>query len=175
MLGDNIRAARESKGLSQEDLAERLHVVRQTVSKWERALSVPDADMLVRVADELGTPVSALLGAGPVPSDPAPAEGSDVLRDLAERLEAINRELARRAVVRRRALLGVLGAVFVLTAAGLVCLAALGGGYLAWDLTDPETAVAATGLHALEWVFVRAAPFLLCASAAGIVLARRRG
>ena len=51
MLGENIRALRKARGLSQQELAERLHVVRQTVSKWEQGLSVPDADMLVRLAE----------------------------------------------------------------------------------------------------------------------------
>ena len=52
MLGENIRALRKAQGLSQQELAERLHVVRQTVSKWEQGLSVPDADMLVRLAEQ---------------------------------------------------------------------------------------------------------------------------
>ena len=51
MLGENIKVLRKVKGLSQQELAERLHVVRQTVSKWEQGLSVPDADLLVRLAD----------------------------------------------------------------------------------------------------------------------------
>ena len=62
MLNENIRAARRSKGLSQEELAVRLNVVRQTVSKWERGLSVPDSEMLISVSDALETPVSVLLG-----------------------------------------------------------------------------------------------------------------
>lgn len=46
MLCENIKAIRKSKGLSQEELAIKLNVVRQTISKWEQGLSVPDADML---------------------------------------------------------------------------------------------------------------------------------
>lgn len=63
MLGENIRALRKARGLSQQELAERLHVVRQTVSKWEQGLSVPDADMLVRLAECLEVSVEELLGA----------------------------------------------------------------------------------------------------------------
>ena len=61
MLGDRIKAGRHEKGLSQQEFAERLSVVRQTVSKWEKGLSNPDSDMLVRIAEVLDTTVSALL------------------------------------------------------------------------------------------------------------------
>ena len=47
MLNENIKAIRKSKGLSQQELAIKLNVVRQTVSKWEQGLSVPDSDMLI--------------------------------------------------------------------------------------------------------------------------------
>ena len=50
MLKDNLRKYREQKGLSQEQLADEVHVVRQTVSKWERGKSVPDASMLVALS-----------------------------------------------------------------------------------------------------------------------------
>ena len=62
MLNENIKAIRKSKGLSQEELAIKLNVVRQTVSKWERGLSVPDSEMLISISDALETPVSTLLG-----------------------------------------------------------------------------------------------------------------
>ncbi len=62
MLNENIRELRKAKGLSQEELAVRLNVVRQTVSKWEKGLSVPDADMLVAIGEAFDTPVSVLLG-----------------------------------------------------------------------------------------------------------------
>jgi putative transcriptional regulator len=58
MLNENIKALRRTKGLSQEELAIRLNVVRQTVSKWERGLSVPDSEMLVSISEVLETPVS---------------------------------------------------------------------------------------------------------------------
>lgn len=41
MLNENIKNLRKAKGLSQEELAIKLNVVRQTVSKWEKGLSVP--------------------------------------------------------------------------------------------------------------------------------------
>ena len=62
MLNENIKNLRKSKGLSQEELAMRLHVVRQTVSKWENGLSVPDAAALISLAAELDTSAVVLLG-----------------------------------------------------------------------------------------------------------------
>ena len=63
MLNENLKQLRKSKGLSQEELAIRLNVVRQTISKWEKGLSVPDADMLIKIADIFEVSVSELLGA----------------------------------------------------------------------------------------------------------------
>ena len=73
MLNENIKNLRKSKGLSQEELAVKLNVVRQTVSKWENGLSVPDADMLIALSQVLDTPVSTLLG-----QTLAPAESDDL-------------------------------------------------------------------------------------------------
>lgn len=63
MLNENIKALRKTKGLTQDELAIRLNVVRQTVSKWEKGLSVPDAEMLQRIAEVFEVNVSQLLGA----------------------------------------------------------------------------------------------------------------
>ena len=89
MLSENIRAARKARGLSQEELAARLNVVRQTISKWEQGLSVPDADLLIGLSEALETPVSALLGETVTPEKP------DEIQILSEKLEAINLQLAR--------------------------------------------------------------------------------
>jgi len=62
MLCDNIKKARIRKGISQEEMATKIHVVRQTVSKYENGMSVPDADMLLRIAELLEVPVAELLG-----------------------------------------------------------------------------------------------------------------
>ena len=58
MLSENIKTIRKSKGLFQEELAVKLNVVRQTISKWEQGLSVPDVDMLISISEALETPVS---------------------------------------------------------------------------------------------------------------------
>lgn len=88
MLAENLRNLRKEKGLSQEEVAARLHVVRQTISKWEKGLSVPDADVLSRLAELYEVPVSKLLGENVAP----PPESSDV----AQRLEQLNLLLAER-------------------------------------------------------------------------------
>ena len=62
MLSENIKNLRKQKGYSQEQLAEKLNVVRQTVSKWEKGYSVPDADMLEELADIFEVDVGELLG-----------------------------------------------------------------------------------------------------------------
>lgn len=62
MFGDNLKTIRKANGYTQEELAIKLNVVRQTVSKWEKGLSVPDADTLCKIADALETSISELLG-----------------------------------------------------------------------------------------------------------------
>jgi len=96
MLSENITAARKAKGLSQEELASRLHVVRQTVSKWEKGRSVPDAGLLLALSEELNVSVSDLLGEAM-----AQPEGTELDR-LAKELERINALLAERAARNRR-------------------------------------------------------------------------
>lgn len=161
MLGDTIKELRKSKGLTQEELALKLNVVRQTVSKWEQGLSVPDASMLIVLAEKLDTPVSVLLG------EPVATQDLDELAVLAEKLEIINLQLARQQERRRKMLFWVLVALWGVIAAIYIGLLALGSTYLSWDFSDPETAVAATLLHGFEWVFVRGAPILLIAAIAG--------
>ena len=94
MLSENLKNLRKAKGLSQEELAARLHVVRQTVSKWEKGRSVPDADLLVRLAEELETTPAALLG----PDIPPAAEANSTAEQLgriAEQLAVKNRRARR--------------------------------------------------------------------------------
>ena len=98
MLGENIKALRKARGLSQQELAGRLHVVRQTVSKWEQGLSVPDADLLVQLADCLGVPVEELLGT-PAPESITAKAPQEV---LADKLGALTGQLAEQNNRRRR-------------------------------------------------------------------------
>ncbi len=168
MLSENIKTTRKSKGLSQQELAEKLNVVRQTVSKWEQNISVPDADMLLAISQALDTPVSTLLG------ETVSVPEADDLAAVAAKLEVINLQLARRKDARRKALRGAFIALGAVTLAVFAALAAMGGSYLGWDFSDPEAAVAGTILHGFEWLFVRAAPFILAASVIGIILTRKR-
>lgn len=169
MLSENIKTRRKAKGLSQEELALQLHVVRQTISKWEQGLSVPDADLLLALSQALDTPVSDLLG------ETLPQPEAPDLQELSQRLEAINLQLARGKAARRKgAHLAFLTLCFLFLL-GFVLLAALGGNpALSWDYSDPETAVAGTILHGAQWVYARAFPFLFAASALGAFLTRRK-
>ncbi len=89
MLSDNIKKLRKAKGMTQEELAVRLNVVRQTVSKWEKGLSVPDADLLKKIAEILETNVSTLLG--------ATIDTKSNTNEIAEQLSRINEQLATKA------------------------------------------------------------------------------
>lgn len=62
MFGENLKTLRKQKGFSQEELATRLHVVRQTISKWEKNLSVPDADTLIRLLVNIGSVCQRIAG-----------------------------------------------------------------------------------------------------------------
>lgn len=168
MLKDNIKAAREAKGLSQEELAIKLHAVRQTVSKWERGLSVPDADMLISMSEIFAMPVSSLLG------EKLPETKAADLKTISEKLEIINLQLSERRKSQRKVIQWVLILLCLATILIVVVLFMLGSPYSSWDFNDPETAVLGTALHSFEWLFVRIAPFILAASIIGIVLARKK-
>lgn len=86
MLSENIKHFRKAKKLSQEEMAVKLNVVWQTVSKWESGLSVPDAEMLIHISELLEAPVSRLLG-----TDEQPEE-----QNLSEELERVNRQLSEK-------------------------------------------------------------------------------
>ena len=168
MLSENIRITRKAKGLSQQELAVRLNVVRQTVSKWEQGLSVPDADSLLALSEALETPVSLLLGENMAESQP------DDLRAIAAKLEVINLQLAQRKRMGRQLIHWLLVGVCAVAAVGLGILYLWGSPYLGWDYTNPETAVLGVAFHALEWLFVRLAPVLLIGAAVGAFLTRRK-
>lgn len=168
MLSENIKTARKSKGLSQEELAVKLNVVRQTISKWEQGLSVPDSDMLIALSDALATPVSALLGEFAVRAE------ADDLKAIAEKLEIINLQLARQKAARRKALRWLLIALCAVTVIIAAALVLLNSPYLGWNYSDPETAVAGAAFHAFEWLFVRLAPIILISTVIGIVLTRNK-
>jgi putative transcriptional regulator len=168
MLGSNIKSIRKSKGLSQEQLAVKLNVVRQTVSKWECGLSVPDSEMLISISEVLETPVSTLLG------ETVAEAPVDDLKVISENLEIINLQLARNKATKRKILhwlFIVLCVLILITAAVLISQKSP---YLSWDFNDPETAVAGTFFHVFEWVFFRLTPIALIGTIVGIILTREK-
>ena len=168
MLSENMKAIRKSRGLSQEELAVKLNVVRQTISKWEQGLSVPDSDMLISISEVLETSVSTLLGETVIESR------VDDLKVISEKLEIINLQLAQRKTTRRKTfhwLLLSLCAVIVIISAVLI---ALNSPYLGWNYSDPEPAIAGVVFHAFEWLFIRLTPIILIGAIVGVILTRKK-
>lgn len=168
MLNENIKAIRKSKGLSQQELAVKLNVVRQTVSKWEQGLSVPDSDMLLAISEALETPVNTLLGETVVETQ------VDGVKAISEKLEVINLQLAQRKATRRKMIHWLLISLCAVIAIIFAAILALNSPYLGWNYSDPETAVLGTAFHSFEWLFVRAAPIILIGAIIGIFLTRKK-
>ncbi|MBR2913022.1 MAG: helix-turn-helix transcriptional regulator, partial [Oscillospiraceae bacterium] len=97
MLGENIKKYRKQKGYSQEVLAQEMNVVRQTISKWEKGYSVPDAVMLEKLAELFEVPVSDLLGN----AETQAVQQSD-LAQISAQLSILNEQMARELARRKR-------------------------------------------------------------------------
>lgn len=170
MLNENIKNLRKSKGLSQEELAMKLNVVRQTVSKWEKGLSVPDSSMLILLADELDTSVSILLGE----TVQEQCLNELDLKKISEKLEVINLRLAKRSEMRIWTIRYILISLCTIILIVFIVLATMHSDYLNWDYNIPELAVASTLLHGFEFLFVRFAPFVFAGSVIGIVFTYKK-
>lgn len=168
MLNENIKAIRKAKGLSQEELAIKLNVVRQTISKWENGLSVPDSDMLISISEIFETPVSALL------SESIIEQEADDVKVIAEKLEVINLQLAKRKETRRKILHWAFITLCLLLVVTFVFFLTLNSAYLNWDYGNPETAVQGVGVHIFEWMFIRIAPVAAVIAIIGAILTRNR-
>ena len=168
MLKENIKSIRKSKGLSQEELAIKLNVVRQTISKWEQGLSVPDSEMLISISEVLETPVSTLLGENITETK------VDDLKAISEKLEIINLQLLQIKNARRKIIHWILISIFVITIISFISLILLNSSYLNWDYNNPENAVLGVAFHSFEWLFIRIAPIILIVSIIGIVLTRKK-
>ena len=168
MLSENIKTIRKSKGLSQEELAVKINVVRQTISKWEQGLSVPDSDMLISLSEALETPVSTLLG------ENVEEAKVDDIKVISEKLEVINLQLAQRKMMRQRILHGLFILLCVMIIVIFIALFMMDSPYLTWNYYDPETAVFGVAFHTFEWIFIRVAPILLIGSIIGICLTRKK-
>ena len=168
MLKENIKSIRKSKGLSQEELAIKLNVVRQTISKWEQGLSVPDSEMLVSISEVLETPVSTLLGENISESK------VDDLKSISEKLEIINLQLLQRKNTRRKMIHWILISLCAIIIIIFISLFLVNSLYLDWDYNNPENAVLGVAFHSFEWLFVRISPIILIVSIVGIILTRKK-
>ena len=168
MLKENIRSLRKSKGLSQEELAIKLNVVRQTISKWEQGLSVPDAEMLITISEVLETPVSTLLGENISESK------VDDIKAISEKLEIINLQLSQRKNERRKIIHWLLISLCVIIVAIFIVLILLNSPYLNWDYNNPQKAVLGVAIHSFEWAFIRIAPIIFIGLVVGIYLTRKK-
>ena len=92
-IGERIMALRKEKSISQTELAKRLNVSRQAVSKWEQGVSSPDTERLIQLAEILGTEVEYLAtGTHPEP-------GSVVL-NIVETVERVEEKVIVKEVIR---------------------------------------------------------------------------
>ncbi len=124
--------------------------------------------MLISISEALETPVSTLLG------ETVTVPKADDLKAISEKLEIINLQLARRKAERQKLLHWLLISLCAVLVTIFAALIVLNSPYLGWDYSDPETAVVGVAFHALEWLFVRAAPIILIGAMAGIFLTRKK-
>lgn len=167
MLKENIKLIRKSKGLSQEELAIKLNVVRQTISKWEQGLSVPDAEMLISLSEVFETPVSTLLG------EKISEFKVDDLKAISEKLEIINLQLSQRKKDRRKIVHWMQISLCIVIIVIFITLNLLNSPYLNWDYSNPEYAVLGVTFHSFEWLFIRIVPVIIIGLIIGIFLTRK--
>lgn len=169
MLKDNLKTLRKNKGLSQEELSVKLNVVRQTISKWESGLSVPDAEMLIAISEIFETPVSEILG------ESIAEKEKNGLKVISEKLEVINEQLSMRQKQKRKRIVNFLMFLDALIILSFILLAVLGSPYQSWDYSDPEWSVIATLWHSFEWIFFKVAPLMVIVitSILGIIVVKR--
>lgn len=163
MLKDNIRSFRKQKGLSQEELSVKLNVVRQTISKWEQGLSVPDSAMLVSISKVLEIPVNTLLGETELESK------EDELQIVTQKLEDIKFQLTQKQQLNRIKLKRMLIVLLIILITIFLILLLLKSPYLNWDYNNPEKAVIGVIFHAFEWLFIRVVPLAMVSLIIGII------
>ncbi len=170
MLKDNLKTLRKNKGLSQEELSIKLNVVRQTVSKWEQGLSVPDAEMLITLSEIFETPVSEILG-----ENIEEKEKND-LKTISEKLEVINDQLSSHQKQKRKRMVNILIITDICLILLFILLALLKSPYQNWDYSIPEWSVIGTLWHSFEWVYFKLAPLMIIAITLvlGIIFIKRK-
>ena len=124
--------------------------------------------MLISISDIFEVPTSTLLG------ENIAATEADELKVISEKLEVINFQLAQQKEARRKHLRWFLILLCVAIVIIFAVLLGIGGSYLKWDYSDPETAVIGTIIHSFEWAFVRLAPIVLVGAGIGIILIEKK-
>ena len=127
MLKDNLKTLRKNKGLSQEELSIKLNVVRQTISKWEIGLSVPDAEMLINISELFEIPVSEILG------ENIEKKEKDDIKVISEKLEVINEQLSNYQKEKRKKKLKTLIIIDISIVLLFILLALLDKPYRTWN------------------------------------------
>ena len=155
MLKDNLKTLRKNKGLSQEELSIKLNVVRQTISKWETGLSVPDAEMLITISEFFETPVSDILG------ESIEEKETNDIKIISEKLEIINEQLSisQKQKKKRNYILLIIADIFVILL--FILLALLGSPYQSFDYSNSEWLVIGSLWHSFEWILFRIAPLVI--------------
>ena len=139
MLSENIKYYRKEKGMSQEELALKLNVVRQTVSKWEQNLSVPDSEMLIKLSEIFDVPVSTLLGESISETDT-----KTELEKISQKLENLNSLMAERNMRNRRIFLIVVAVSLIITAVAMFIISLIFLISMIY-VVSPESSVAVIG------------------------------
>ena len=168
MLKDNLKTLRKNKGLSQEELSIKLNVVRQTISKWETGLSVPDAEMLVTISELFETPVSEILG------ENIEKKEKDDLKVISEKLEVINEQLSNYQKEKRKKKIQALIIIDISIILLFILLAILDRPCQTWDYNITEWAILGTFYQAFEWMFMRLAPIVVIILSTIILIKRNK-
>lgn len=166
MLKDNIKILRNKNNMSQEQLAIKLNVVRQTVSKWEQGISVPDAEMLVLISNLFAIPVSVLLG------ENISKNKNDDIQAISKKLEIINNELLKTQKTRRKRKITILIIINIISVLIFIILLFLKSPYLKWN-NNLEYAIIGANFHIFEWIYIRLFPFIFLGSLIGIYLLKK--
>ena len=92
-IGKFIAETRKSKNITQEQLAEKLYITDRAVSKWERGLSLPDADKMLDLCNILGISVNELLNGEVIKIKDYDKKTEELLLELAHQEEIKNKQL----------------------------------------------------------------------------------
>ncbi len=168
MLKDNLKTLRKNKGLSQEELRIKLNDVRQTISKRETGLSVPDAEMLVKISELFETPVSEILG------ESIEKKEINDLKVISEKLEVINEQLSNYQKEKRKKKIQALIIIDISIILLFILLAIFDSPYQTWDYSITEWAILGTFYQAFEWIFMRLAPIVVIILSTIVLIKRNK-